>query len=85
MRQQPGKLTLLFAFILTGMLLSACAGNAPKPDDAEIFQVKYAQDRWDALLAGDYEAAFTCNGTDFEPVGGKPAPIAVNETMVVDF
>ena len=37
------------------------------------------------LLAGDYEAAFTCNGTDFEPVGGKPAPIAVNETMVVDF
>ena len=25
------------------------------------------------LLAGEYEAAFTCNGTDFEPVGGKPA------------
>jgi hypothetical protein len=37
------------------------------------------------LLAGDYEAAFTCNGTDFEPIGGKPALIAVNETMVVDF
>ena len=59
MRQQPGKLTLLSAFILTGMLLSACASNAPKPDDPEIFQEKHAQDRWDALLAGDYETAYT--------------------------
>ena len=33
----------------------------------------------------DYEAAFTCNGTDFEPVDGLPAPIVVNETTTVDF
>lgn len=33
----------------------------------------------------DYEAAFTCDGSVFEPVNGKPAPIAVGETMVVDF
>ena len=37
------------------------------------------------LLAGDYEAAFTCNGTDFEPVDGLPAPIVVNEITTVDF
>ena len=37
------------------------------------------------LLAGDYEAAFTCNGTDFEPVDGKPAAIFVNEITTVDF
>jgi len=37
------------------------------------------------MLAGDYEAAFTCNGTDFEPVDGLPAPIVVNEITTVDF
>ena len=33
----------------------------------------------------DYEAAFTCDGAVFEPVDGKPAPIAIGETKVVDF
>ena len=33
----------------------------------------------------DYEAAFTCDGAAFEPVDGKPAPIAVGETTIVDF
>lgn len=44
------------------------------------------------LLAGpdaenpvDYEAAFTCNGSDFEPVDGKPAPMVMNQTTIVDF
>lgn len=37
------------------------------------------------LLAGDYEAAFTCDGTTFEPVDGKPAPIVANEITVVNF
>ena len=37
------------------------------------------------LLAGDYEAAFTCNGTDFEPADGKPAAIFVNEITTVNF
>ena len=33
----------------------------------------------------EYEAAFTCDGVVFEPVDGKPAPIAVGETTLVDF
>jgi uncharacterized protein DUF4382 len=37
------------------------------------------------MLAGDYEAAFTCNGTDFEPVDGLPASIVVNEVTTVNF
>lgn len=37
------------------------------------------------MLAGDYEAAFTCNGTDFEPVDGLHAPIIVNEITTVNF
>ncbi len=37
------------------------------------------------LLPGDYEAAFTCNGTDFEPVDGLPALIVVNEITTVNF
>lgn len=37
------------------------------------------------LLAGDYKAAFTCNGTDFEPVDGLEAPIAVGVTTTVNF
>ena len=37
------------------------------------------------LLAGDYEAAFTCNGTDFIPLVGKPAEILVDEVTTVDF
>ena len=37
------------------------------------------------LLAGDYEAAFTCNGNDFIPLAGKPAGILVGEVTTVDF
>jgi hypothetical protein len=37
------------------------------------------------LLAGDYEVAFTCNGTDFVPLVGKPAGIVVDEVTTVDF
>ena len=37
------------------------------------------------MLPGDYEAAFTCNGTDFEPVDGLPASIVVNEITTVNF
>jgi hypothetical protein len=37
------------------------------------------------LLDGEYEAAFTCNGTDFEPVDGYPATIIANELATVDF
>jgi hypothetical protein len=37
------------------------------------------------LLAGDYEAAFTCGDGNFEPAEGKPAPIMVNELTTVSF
>ena len=37
------------------------------------------------LLAGNYEAAFTCNGTDFIPLDGKPAEIFVDTVTTVDF
>ena len=37
------------------------------------------------LLAGDYEVAYTCNGNDFIPLVGKPAPIVVDGVTTVDF
>lgn len=37
------------------------------------------------LLAGNYEVAFTCNGTDFAPLAGKPADIVVDAVTTVDF
>ena len=37
------------------------------------------------LLAGNYEAAFTCNGDDFVPLAGKPAEILVDQVTTVDF
>ncbi len=37
------------------------------------------------VLPGDYEAAFTCDGTTFEPEDGLPANIVANETTDVSF
>jgi len=37
------------------------------------------------LLEGTYKAAFTCNGTDFEPADGLEAPIEVGKTTTVNF
>jgi len=37
------------------------------------------------LLAGDYEAAFTCDGTTFEPMEGMGATITANGTTTLDF
>ena len=37
------------------------------------------------LHAGDYKAAFTCNGTDFEPLAGKPAAITARAVTIVNF
>ena len=37
------------------------------------------------LLAGTYEVAYTCNGTDFIPPEGKFAEIFVGEVTTVDF
>ena len=37
------------------------------------------------LLAGHYEVAFTCDGTTFEPVDGKPAEIIARQLTEVSF
>ena len=37
------------------------------------------------LLAGDYEAAFTCNNAVFKPADGLEAPITAGETTTVNF
>jgi hypothetical protein len=37
------------------------------------------------LSAGEYEVAFTCDGTTFEPAQGKPAEIFAKELTTVDF
>lgn len=37
------------------------------------------------LLAGHYEVAFTCDGTTFEPVDGKPAEIIAQQLTEVSF
>lgn len=37
------------------------------------------------LLAGSYEAAFTCDGEVFEPEDGEPADIVAQQDTVVDF
>ena len=37
------------------------------------------------MLAGNYEAAYTCNGNDFIPLAGKPAEILVDQVTTVDF
>ena len=51
-----GKPGLLLAFMFTGIFLTACA-TSPGSDGDTID--KRAQDRWDALLAGDYETAYS--------------------------
>jgi hypothetical protein len=38
-----------------------------------------------ALQAGNYNAAFTCSGTEFFPAAGKPAGILPAEATTVDF
>jgi hypothetical protein len=50
-----GKLGLLFAFMVAGVLLTACA---TAPEDTGNSIAERAQDRWDALLAGEYEKAY---------------------------
>ncbi len=37
------------------------------------------------LLAGEYEAAFTCDGTNFEPAEGRPVTINAGEVTAVPF
>jgi len=69
--------------------------DAVDPDDAVATGIVTAQTNDDGsvtwnytigfLLEGSYEAAFTCFGTDFEPVAGKEAIVEMNKTTTVDF
>ena len=49
------KSGLLLAFMFTSIFLTACATS---PESAGDTIEKRAQDRWDALLAGEYEKAY---------------------------
>jgi len=65
------------------------------PDDAVATAMVELQENMDGsmtwnytigfLLADTYKAAFTCFGTDFEPVPGKEAMIERNKTTTVNF
>ena len=65
------------------------------PEDPVATAMVEAQDQGDGtvrwhysigfLLAGEYEAAFTCDGSTFEPADGKPATIVTGELTTVDF
>ena len=46
------------ALALVFLVLPACSGQTSKPEDPGKELVKRAQNRWDTLLAGDYESAF---------------------------
>ncbi len=50
-----GKPARLFALMMAGVFLTACA-TAPESSGNSI--AERAQDRWDALLAGDFETAY---------------------------
>ncbi len=53
--QRLGKPALLFALMMAGVFLTACA---TAPESSGNFIAERAQDRWDALLAGDFETAY---------------------------
>jgi len=57
-RRRLGKPGLLLACMLAGVFLSACASKPTVPDSPENSIAERAQDRWDALLAGDFETAY---------------------------
>lgn len=78
-----------------GVTPNAISENGDDPDDPVATAMVHAQANNDGtttyhyeigfLLAGSYEAAFTCNGIDFEPADGKPAEISAQQTTTVDF
>ena len=55
-RQHPCKPARLLALLLTATFITACA---TVPGTSDSFIAERAQDRWDALLAGDYETAYS--------------------------
>jgi hypothetical protein len=70
-------------------------GEVPDPNDPVATAMVNEQSSGDGLveyhytvgflLAGEYEVAFTCDGSEFEPAEGKGATIAAREITTVDF
>jgi len=57
--QSPHRPGLLLACMSTALFLSACASQAPAPDAPDKFIIERAQNRWAALLAEDFETAYS--------------------------
>ncbi len=54
-----GRSGLLLTFIMTGMFLASCATVTPESENPDNFIAERAQDRWDALLSGDFRKAYS--------------------------
>ena len=78
-----------------GVMPNGIEDDVVDPDDPIATALVEAQDQDDGtvqwhytigfLLAGEYEAAFTCPGDHFEPANGKPVTIVTGELATVDF
>lgn len=78
-----------------GVTPNAISEDGDDPEDPVATGMVHAQANSDAtttyhyeigfILAESYEAAFTCDGSTFEPADGKPAEIAAQEVTTVDF
>lgn len=78
-----------------GVTPNAVAEEGNDPDDPVATAMVHEQANSDGtrtfhyeigfLLAGSYEAAFTCDGSSFEPAAGKPADIGAQQVTTVDF
>lgn len=78
-----------------GVTPNAISENGDDPEDPVATAMVHAQANNDGtttyhyeigfLLAGSYEAAFTCDGSTFEPADGKPADISAQQVTTVDF
>ncbi len=54
-RANPG---LMISVLVASLLLSACAGNSRAPGSGGEFTVERAENRWNAILTGDYETGY---------------------------
>lgn len=78
-----------------GVTPNAIAEDGEDPDDPIATAMVHQQQNGDGtttfhyevgfLLAGSYEAAFTCDGGIFEPANGKPADVSAQQLTTVDF
>ena len=58
-RRNPHKTAWLFAMMLAGLVFAGCASQGTAPESKQESIAQRAQSRWDALLAGDFETAYS--------------------------